>query len=135
MSWDMMRFVHILFAVLASWRLTEAIIQDRIFAGLRKRFPTYLLQCSRCLSVWSAGFTTVLFVFYPWANWPLAIAWLYLVHLEVVINWRSLGGPRQLRIEQEMDGSFKIVRSNLTPKEVADIGKYLETASATPPKT
>jgi len=80
-----MVFFHVLAAVLSCWRLTEIVTMDRISEPLRKRFPHYLWGCPRCVSVWSGIVTTLAFIYLPWANWPLAMAWLYLVEWD----WRA----------------------------------------------
>jgi hypothetical protein len=76
----MMPFLHLVAAVLASWRLTELVVHDRLTAPLRTRWPGYLWTCPRCVSVWAGMAVTALYVWWPWGNWPLALAWLYLVH-------------------------------------------------------
>jgi hypothetical protein len=75
--------VHLIALVLATWRLTDAILADRIFGWLRDRVPPerragYLLRCPRCLSVWTGALCTGLWAVFPWALWPLALSWTYL---------------------------------------------------------
>lgn len=82
----MIKSVHLIFMVLASFRLVEIFNQDRITEGLRKRFPHYLWTCVRCLSVWAGGIAAGLFVLFPWANWPLAISWIYFVHSSWILE-------------------------------------------------
>lgn len=75
--------LHVLAAVLATWRLVDLITGDRITAGLRRRLGWYALTCDRCMSIWAGLAVTVAFVWFPWANWPLALAWLYVWRREV----------------------------------------------------
>lgn len=78
-----MKALHIVFAVLASWRLTEIITQERIFERVRVKWPLYLWSCSRCVSVWAGVIATALVLYYPYANWPLALSWLFNLHAEI----------------------------------------------------
>jgi hypothetical protein len=79
---DLLPLVHLLFAVLASWRLTELVTLDRITAGIRQRWPHYLWGCFRCVSVWAGIAVTGAYLLWPWLNWPLAFAWLYLAKVD-----------------------------------------------------
>jgi len=63
---------------LATMRLTDALIYDRLFAGLRTRVRWYVLTCPRCLSVWVGVLCLVVYLTVPVCNWPLALSWLYL---------------------------------------------------------
>lgn len=85
--------IHFIMAILSAWRLTELFslqqvspteyrAVDKIFAPIllfaaRWIWIRELLTCTRCLSVWTGIVSTVLFVYYPKANWPLAISILY----------------------------------------------------------
>lgn len=82
---DLMTILHVLAAVLATWRLTDAIAADRIFEPVRRRAPRwYVLTCPRCLSVWVGLACTLAFAFIPWLNWPLALSWMYIWRMEIM---------------------------------------------------
>lgn len=102
-----MIYLHLLMAMLSVWRITELFTQDRITDRLRKKFPTYLWQCTRCMSIWAAFFATAAFVFFPWANWPFALAWLYLWHNDEIYVKRLATKGRRLLVEVAQDGSAK----------------------------
>jgi len=76
--------LHVLAAILAAWRLTELVTLDRISEGFRRRYPYYVWQCGRCVSVWAGGVCTLALVYGPWVNWPLALSWLVIV----IQEWR-----------------------------------------------
>lgn len=69
---------HIAACALAAMRLTDLVLFDRIAEPLRRRVPGYLLRCPRCLSVWMGAAAVIAYWACPWANWPLALSWLYL---------------------------------------------------------
>jgi hypothetical protein len=115
-----MIYVHLMFAVLAAWRIVELFTQDRITGKLREKFPTYLWQCPRCLSVWAGAFVAVAFVFMPFLNWPLAISWLYFVHNDFVYQHRIRQG-RQFHVEVSPSNQVKLLRSELTPTEIQSL--------------
>jgi hypothetical protein len=76
---------HLIALVLATWRLTDAILMDRVFGWLRAWLPAeppttagYLIRCPRCVSVWTGAICTALWAVWPYALWPLALSWLYL---------------------------------------------------------
>lgn len=71
--------LHALAAILATWRLTELVTEDRVTEPFRRRLGWYVLGCPRCASVWAGLVCTVAFVWFPWANWPLALAWTWIV--------------------------------------------------------
>lgn len=85
--------VHILAAVLATWRLTDLITADRIALPIRQRFNWYVLSCPRCVSVWAGVAVTIAFILLPWINWPLALSWLYISRVETT----QLGGAVRIR--------------------------------------
>jgi hypothetical protein len=113
--------LHVAFAVLASWRLTELIALDRIAEPLRKKLPLYVLRCPRCLSVWAGAVSTALFVFFPWANWPLAFAWLYLAHNEFVSTRKSLREGNRFIMQVEPNGAASIIRSDFDNNTLRNI--------------
>jgi hypothetical protein len=63
---------------LATMRLTDVLIFDRIAAPLRARVRWYVLTCPRCLSVWMGAVCTVVWLYAPLVLYPLALSWLYL---------------------------------------------------------
>lgn len=77
---------HLVAMVFASWRLTELVGLDRLTEPLRRRYPHYLWTCPRCLSVWMGGVAVLIYLAFPWLNWPLALSQLYIVE----IDWRIL---------------------------------------------
>lgn len=113
---------HLLAAVFASWRITELFTQDRITERLREKWPTYLWQCPRCMSVWAAGWSTLILILglrWPlvlWLNWPFALAWLYLAQIEREVVKRVNERGRELRITLRPDGQFQF-NSELQPQE------------------
>jgi hypothetical protein len=110
-----MQIVHIIFAVLSAWRITELFTMDRLTARLRERFPIYLWTCVRCMSVWGAIAAAVLFWFYPMANWPLAMSWLYLLQLDI---HNRLSRNKDRRIALDVDESMNItMNSNFSDRE------------------
>ena len=73
-----LQVVHTIFAIMATFRLVDMFMSDRITVGLRVRWPLYVWSCQRCLSVWCGVLATIFFLFVPWLNWPLALSWFYL---------------------------------------------------------
>lgn len=63
-------------AVLASWRLTEILTLDAITGRLRNKAKIF--NCARCASVWAAAACVAALKFYPLANYPLALSWLFI---------------------------------------------------------
>src|SRR2546428_343720 len=91
---EVISIAHLLAAIFASWRLTELVTMDRITEPIRRRWPSYLWTCPRCVSVWAGLGATLVFAAWPWANWPLALAWFYLVKDDWVLAWhRGPVGP------------------------------------------
>jgi hypothetical protein len=64
--------------VMATMRLTDALLVDRIFDGLRRRLRWYVFGCPRCLSVWIGALCTVVYLYAPLVLYPLALSWFYL---------------------------------------------------------
>ncbi len=110
---NLLSVIHVVMAILASWRLVDLFAQDRITEWLRQKWPTYLWTCPRCLSVWMGAAATVLFVFIPWMNWPLALSWLYMWRIEGLL---AKPHPQQMVIEINDGGAVSIPRSNIDPK-------------------
>src|SRR5258708_23393293 len=115
-----MRYIHLVFAVLAAWRLIELFTMDRITQPLRTKFPSYLWQCQRCLSVWVGAYVALIFAFAPYLNWPFAISWLYFVHNDVIYFQRIRKG-RQFHVEVSPDNRVTLLRSELTPTEMQSL--------------
>lgn len=113
-----MLVLHVLAAIFSSWRLTDLFILDRVTEPLRKRFKTYLFTCPRCMSVWTGLIATLLFIYFPWANWPFALGWLYLTHLDIEVAKRIREQGRQLVVKIDSAGQMTIVKSELTPQEL-----------------
>ena|SRR2546428_5128058 len=97
---ELPQIVHILFAVLGSFRLTELITMDRISEPFRKRFPGYFWSCARCVSVWSGIACTLSFIYLPWLNWPLALSYLFFIKWD----WKSRAqADKKNRIQAEVE--------------------------------
>lgn len=75
-----MQYVHLAMAILAAWRLTEIVERDAVFNPVRRWLPRLQLffSCKRCISVWMGALVTLIYYWWPWANWPFAISILYL---------------------------------------------------------
>lgn len=86
---EMFLTLHVLAAVLATWRLTDLVAIDKITEPLRARCSWYVLRCPRCLSVWAGLACTVAFCYLPLLNWPLALAWCYLWRAETLDHRRQ----------------------------------------------
>lgn len=120
----MIEILHIIALILSVFRLTELFTFDRITATIRTKFPSYLWSCPRCVSVWAGFAATGLFLLSPWLNWPFALAYLYLVHLEAEVQRRLLAKGRQMLITQVPEG-FRIERTDFAPQEFELIGQQL----------
>ena len=118
----MIKILHVLFAITSAWRITEIITMDRISEPFRRRFPWYIWSCPRCVSVWASALATAFFVFFPWANWPLGIAWLYIWQLDMATAWRRAKEPPKMIIMQKKDGSLAITHSDFPPTSFKSIG-------------
>lgn len=92
--------IDLIAAVLAAWRLTNAINREKIGEPIRKRlahervdavglttfadtFLSNLIMCFMCLSFWVGIFCTILFLVYPPFLYPLAISALVIFVDEV----------------------------------------------------
>jgi len=115
-----LKYVHLAFAVLAAWRIVELFTIDAITLRLRQKFPSYLWQCPRCLSVWAGAYVALTFVLAPYLNWPFAISWLYFVHNDFVYQLRLRRG-REFRVEVTPDNRVNLLRSELTPGEIQQL--------------
>jgi hypothetical protein len=114
------QFAHIMAAVLAVWRITDLVTQDRIMEKFRAKFPIYLWTCPRCFSVWAAMWTTVVFILFPWMNWPFALAWLYLMHLEKTVQKRVVKYGRRFEIRVQRDGNYEVA-NDFNNQELQDL--------------
>lgn len=108
---------HILAAVFATWRITELFTQDRITQKLRDKWPTYVWQCPRCMSVWAAVSSVLLYIYLPWLNWPFALAYFYLVHMEAKVQKRIALYGRRFQIIVQRDGKWE-AQNDFTPQEL-----------------
>lgn len=125
-----MIYAHILMAVLATWRITELFTQDRITDRLRKKFPTYLWQCPRCMSVWAGGWSALLIVLsflhlpyaslIPWLNWPFALSWLYFIQIDARVSRRLDTEGRRFVVEGRGQ-NWTLTRNDFTPVETQEI--------------
>lgn len=120
----MISFIHILSVPLAAWRLTELFAQDRVTLPLRKKFPGYLWTCPRCLSVWAGMIATVFYVCWPWLNWPLALAWLYLWRQDNRAFKRQLQ-KRSFVVVIDGDGALNLTRQELNAGELDAVQEIL----------
>lgn len=123
--------MHLLFAILAVWRLTELATADRISAPIRKRWPWYIWTCQRCVSVWAGIVCTIAYVYFPWFNWPLGLSGIFLVYQFTLSKVQS--GPaiqgKGLIIDVDASGNMKLLRSDLDAKDLARVGAGLTTLS------
>lgn len=121
-----MTFIHLTFAILASWRIAELFLIDRITARLRARFPSYLWQCSRCLSVWAGAWVTIPILlshwlwWSPYLNWPFALSWLLFTYNDWIAARRLAVHGRQFLVEAK-DGKWTVTRNELQQGEVLEI--------------
>jgi hypothetical protein len=115
-----MYLLHLAMAVLASFRLTELFAVDKITAKLREKFPSYLWQCVRCLSVWAGAATTLAFIFCPWLNWPFAMSWFFFVGQDLVAAYRARKGKQFLAVLKQ-NGQGNVLRCDFLPEEVANM--------------
>ena len=122
-----MFFLHVVAAVLATWRTTDLMTQDRITQRIRMRLNTYLWSCPRCMSVWCGGLCALLFALGPvthdatrWALWPFALGWLYMWHVESVIAKRLHDEGRRLVIEAR-GPTANVIRNDFPIQETQQI--------------
>ena len=117
---NLIELVNVAAAVLATYRLTEMFLIDKIMEPLRKKFSkTYLINCARCVSVWSALIATVAFFWFAPLNYVLALSWLYITHNDAIYQRRIKFQGRELivRIPPSED-RMNIVRSEFSSEEV-----------------
>lgn len=115
--------VHLIAAIYASWRLTELVVMDKISDPIRKRFPIYFFTCHRCVSVWAGLAALLIYHFFPWGNWPLALSWIYLQHRDWKV--RTTEG-RRLIVLMTPDNAMTLVRSELTQPELDFLGQQIQ---------
>lgn len=124
--------VNLFIAVLASWRITELFVQDRITQKLREKFPLYLWQCPRCMSIWAGvwvGLILTLAQRWPMVallNWVAAFSWLYMAHLDRVIARRISSHGRRFVIEVK-GTQWNVTTNELSPPEFQQIARTLLT--------
>jgi hypothetical protein len=112
-----MYFIHLIMAILATYRLTELFAVDKITEGFRKRFvSSYLLRCGRCLTVWAGIASTLTFAYCPWLNWPFALSWAVFA----LSDLKSAKGRKFIAVLNEQ-GQGKVVKSDFLPEEVASM--------------
>jgi hypothetical protein len=117
--------VHILMAMFASWRLTELFTKDRITEGLRRRFPGYLWECWRCMSVWASAVAVIILILAPWVNWVFALSWSYIVFKALRPKKRVGPAPpwliRGIAVSVNDDGTIDIETRNLSHLQLLDL--------------
>lgn len=119
-------FTHIIAAVLASWRLTELFTADRLTEKLRNRFKhVYVFSCLRCMSVWTGIVATLIFVAFPWLNWPLALSWMYIVHIDNMIARKKIADGRKFTVKVDFLGQMSIERAELNQYEIELIANHM----------
>lgn len=115
-----MLFIHLVMAVFATHRLTEMFIGDRIFESLRKKYPSYLWLCQRCLSVWMGVVTMLAFIYLPWFNWPFAMSWLYFVHNDIILARKQMAGRKFIAVIDAM-GNGSVQTAEFNQQEVVNM--------------
>jgi hypothetical protein len=125
MPHDAMLFLHVIFAVLATHRLTELLTVDKITEKGRnflfREFPNfYLLSCLRCVSIWAGFIATALFFVNPYLNWPFAFGFIYLAmkDSEMLKKRRNF---RQFVVELDANNNMNVPRQDLTPEELGKV--------------
>lgn len=108
MKLSILQIAHILAAIFSTWRITELFTQDRITQKLREKYPTYIWQCQRCMSVWAGLAATVMFCVLPWSNWALALAYFYVVHVEATVQKRIAKYGRRFTVVVQSDGKYEL---------------------------
>jgi hypothetical protein len=109
----MREMIYIIAAMLASWRLTEIMTVDRISDPIRRRLPWYVLQCTRCMSVWTGIACGLIYLYRPVVNIPMALAETYLL-ASIALNQnkdkrqsvRVLQDGNGIRIESDFDADM-----------------------------
>lgn len=130
----MMTPVHLIAMALATFRLTELIVSDKLTEPLRQRFPHYLWGgtqngqrfqgCGRCVSVWAGAVAVGIFYVFPLLNWPLALSWLFII----AADWMQIKGmsyfarwPRHVLITADQEGNVNISRTTLSSRHTYEI--------------
>lgn len=109
-----MNIIHVIFALLAAARLVEIVTEDVIFARVRSRWPSAFWSCTRCVSVWTGIVATVVYVYAPFLNWPLALSWLYLLYAALWNRATLLSpGMRHVVISVDQAGNIYVKRNDL----------------------
>lgn len=75
-----MTVLHAIALVLSVIRLTELVVVDTIWEPIRRRTGWYVWTCPRCVSVWTGLVATLLYIYFPFANWPFAVSALYILY-------------------------------------------------------
>jgi hypothetical protein len=122
-----MKYVHLIFAILSSFRMVELFLLDRVTLRFRNRFPSYLWTCQRCLSVWTGVVATIMFIAYPWFNWPFALSWIYFIHNDWVQAHRLSKQGKQFVITLKPTGQWNIDRNEMNGQELSEILQKLMT--------
>lgn len=116
---------HIICAVFSSWRIVELFLMDRITEPLRKKFPSYIWQCSRCLSVWAGAACALMLAFAPWLNWPFALSWIYFVHNDWIMARRQAKSGRRAIVEVAPNGTWKLAHNELSAEELRNMAMQM----------
>jgi hypothetical protein len=127
--------VHIIAAVLASWRLTELLTLDTgpggVFAKARKSFPVFL-GCARCVSVWAGLLCCLALCFLPWVNWPLALSQTYLISTVLAsvltrkTDTKNQSGNKSRELVVAIDdGQISLRKNEWSPEELKKLGQLI----------
>lgn len=115
--------MHVLMAALATARLTELFIQDRITERIRMRWPTYLWTCSRCVSVWAGIYVTVVLYFSPYLNYPFALSMVYLMTGEIMGTLKQR--PRRRIMIEPLANGINVDWAGYDPRQALGVLKNL----------
>ncbi len=113
-----MTIIHLALALIASVRLTDLLMGDAVMAPVRRWLPKLPWTCARCVSVWAGIIATVLYVWAPWVNWPLACSWLYLIQA----HWRvrpSVG--RRLIIDVDVNNHAHLTQNDFDDETLPQV--------------
>ena len=110
--------LHLLAMLFSFGRLIELFGIDKITEPLRKRFPSYLWSCPRCLSIWAGIAVVLIYLTFPWLNWPLALSWLFIARLD-----KKMASGRELRIVVK-DGRANW-KNDLTAEEITSAMNFI----------
>jgi hypothetical protein len=121
-----MNRLHIAFSIFSALRLTELIMDDRILDWPRKQWPGYLWGCSRCASVWAGIAATLLFLYFPWGNAPLALSWLHGIYTFILraITERLTKGripSPSILLTQAANGNVQVQRNEVSEQQAQAI--------------